>query len=50
MARGNGYQAAEDYEIKTVVPEGIICATTATDDNLIKWKRKFITPIVDVWK
>jgi len=43
-------QAAEDYEIKTVVPEGIICATTATDDNLIKWKRKFITPIVDVWK
>jgi len=34
--------------IKTVVPEGIVCSTR--DDLSLKWKRKFSAPIVDMWR
>ncbi|XP_023320471.1 eukaryotic translation initiation factor 2-alpha kinase isoform X2 [Eurytemora carolleeae] len=40
----------DDFSLKTVVPDGMICATRSEDQNLIKWKRKFQAPIVDVWR
>ncbi len=33
---------------KAVVPEGLICGTDKQD--LIQWRRKFPSPIVDVWR
>jgi hypothetical protein len=33
---------------KAVVPEGLICGTDKED--LIRWRRKFPSPIVDVWR
>jgi len=44
----NEGEALIDDNIKTVVPEGIVCATR--DDSTLKWKRKFQAPIVDVWQ
>ena len=41
-------EALVEDTIKTVVPEGIVCATR--DDSSLKWKRKFQAPIVDVWQ
>ena len=38
----------DDFLIKAIVPDGLICATDAQD--LIKWRRKFPSPIVDVWR
>jgi len=40
----------EDFDLKTVVPEGVICAVDNNNGDLIRWKRKFETPIVDAWK
>lgn len=38
----------EDLVLKTIVPDGLICGTDKQD--LIKWRRKFPSPIVDVWR
>ena len=38
----------DDFLLKAIVPDGLICATDAQD--LIKWRRKFPSPIVDVWR
>jgi len=44
-------EGKDDFTLKSIVPEGVICATRNNDEeDLIKWKRKFQTPIVDVWR
>uniref|UniRef100_A0A7G3AH67 non-specific serine/threonine protein kinase n=1 Tax=Lutzomyia longipalpis TaxID=7200 RepID=A0A7G3AH67_LUTLO len=38
------------YEIKLVVPEGLVCAISKSSPNTILWKHKFDYPIVSAWK
>uniref|UniRef100_A0A1L8DRY1 non-specific serine/threonine protein kinase n=1 Tax=Nyssomyia neivai TaxID=330878 RepID=A0A1L8DRY1_9DIPT len=38
------------YEIKMVVPEGLVCAISKNSPNKILWKYKFDYPIVSAWK
>ena len=40
----------DDFYIKTVVPEGVICAVDSGNQEKIKWRRKFQSPIVDAWR
>ena len=40
----------DSLEIKAVVPEGVLCATDGLKSDKVKWRRKFQTPLVDVWK
>ncbi|GAB0088934.1 Eukaryotic translation initiation factor 2-alpha kinase [Sergentomyia squamirostris] len=39
-----------NYDIKLVVPEGLVCAISKTSPNTILWKHKFEYPIVSAWK
>lgn len=43
-------QEEVEVNLKTVVPEGVVCAVDNTDKQLIKWRRKFQSPIVDAWR
>lgn len=43
-------ETAADLTLKAVVPDGIICAMSKENSNIIKWKRKFQSPIVNAWK
>jgi len=43
-------ETAADLTLKAVVPDGIICAMSKEDENTIKWKKKFQSPIVNAWK
>ncbi|XP_059619538.1 eukaryotic translation initiation factor 2-alpha kinase-like [Phlebotomus argentipes] len=38
------------YEIKLIVPEGLVCAISKTSPNTILWKHKFDYPIVSAWQ
>jgi translation initiation factor 2-alpha kinase 3 len=38
----------DDFTLKAIVPDGLICATDEQD--LVRWRRKFPSPIVDVWR
>lgn len=40
----------EIFNLKTVVPDGVVCAVDQENDDQIKWRRKFQSPIVDVWE
>ena len=40
----------DNFSIKTVVPEGVICAVDKEKQDQIKWRRKFQSPIVDAWR
>jgi len=42
-------QEGDNIQLKAVVPEGVLCATESKSDQ-VKWRRKFQTPLVDVWK
>jgi len=42
--------AIEDIQFKAVVPEGILCASQKDNLEDILWRRKFQTPLVDVWR
>ncbi|XP_030568124.1 eukaryotic translation initiation factor 2-alpha kinase isoform X2 [Drosophila novamexicana] len=42
--------AVLDVDIRVVVPEGIICAFSKSDPELMLWKHQFNNPIVSVWK
>eukprot|EP00092_Neocalanus_flemingeri_P023955 GFUD01025986.1.p1 GENE.GFUD01025986.1~~GFUD01025986.1.p1 ORF type:complete len:1103 (+),score=344.15 GFUD01025986.1:320-3310(+) len=37
----------DNIQLKAVVPEGVLCATVSDE---VRWRRKFQTPLVDVWK
>ncbi|XP_037946687.1 eukaryotic translation initiation factor 2-alpha kinase [Teleopsis dalmanni] len=39
-----------DVDVKIIVPEGIVCAFSTTDPNVMLWKYKFDHPIVSAWK
>ncbi|XP_034485618.1 eukaryotic translation initiation factor 2-alpha kinase [Drosophila innubila] len=41
--------AVLDVDIRVVVPEGIICAFSKSDPQLLLWKYKFNHPIVSAW-
>jgi eukaryotic translation initiation factor 2-alpha kinase 3 len=45
---GGGGGGGDDFTLKAIVPDGLICATDEQD--LVKWRRKFPSPIVDVWR
>ncbi|KAG1684920.1 Eukaryotic translation initiation factor 2-alpha kinase [Nymphon striatum] len=38
------------YEIKFVVPEGIVCAVDRNNPNNIIWKKKLSSPVVNAWE
>ena len=40
----------DDIQLKAVVPEGILCASDKDRTEEILWRRKFQTPLVDVWR
>ena len=40
----------EDIQLKAVVPEGVLCASKNDNNEDILWRRKFQTPLVDVWR
>ena len=40
----------DDIQLKAVVPEGILCASEKDRTEDILWRRKFQTPLVDVWR
>ena len=40
----------EDFQLKAVVPEGVLCASKTENNDDILWRRKFQTPLVDVWR
>ena len=40
----------DNFRIKTVVPEGVVCAVDRDKQEQIKWRRKFQSPIVDAWR
>ena len=40
----------DNFRIKTVVPEGVVCAVDREKQEQIKWRRKFQSPIVDAWR
>ncbi|KAH8417329.1 hypothetical protein KR222_008871 [Zaprionus bogoriensis] len=42
--------AVLDVDIRVVVPEGIICAFSKSDPQLLLWKHKFNHPIVSAWQ
>ncbi|XP_036335534.1 eukaryotic translation initiation factor 2-alpha kinase-like [Rhagoletis pomonella] len=39
-----------DLDIRVVVPEGVICAFSKSNPNVMLWKYKFDHPIVSGWK
>ncbi|TDG46211.1 hypothetical protein AWZ03_007419 [Drosophila navojoa] len=41
--------AVLDVDIRVVVPEGIVCAFSKSDPQLMLWKHQFSNPIVSVW-
>ena len=53
-AKDNSVEEGEDEEdsfsIKTVVPEGVVCAVHREKQEQIQWRRKFQSPIVDAWR
>ena len=40
----------DDIQLKAVVPEGILCASDKEQTEEIIWRRKFQSPLVDVWR
>ena len=40
----------DDIQLKAVVPEGILCASDKEKAEEIIWRRKFQSPLVDVWR
>ena len=43
-------ETVDDIQLKAVVPEGILCASDSSKTEEILWRRKFQTPLVDVWR
>ncbi|KAG8240449.1 hypothetical protein J437_LFUL003163 [Ladona fulva] len=43
-------KASEDYQVKVVVPDGIVCIVSKMQPNKIIWKQKFHSPVVHAWK
>ncbi|XP_032595670.1 eukaryotic translation initiation factor 2-alpha kinase isoform X2 [Drosophila grimshawi] len=41
--------AVLDVDIRVVVPDGIICAFSKSDPQLLLWKHQFNNPIVSAW-
>lgn len=39
----------EDYQVKVVVPEGIVCIVSKAQPDKIIWKQKFDAPVVHAW-
>lgn len=39
-----------NYELKVIVPEGLICAVDIKDSSKVLWKHKFDSPIVNAWQ
>lgn len=46
---GSGVAHEDVLLLKAVVPEGLICGTDEQGE-LVRWRRKFPSPIVDVWR
>ena len=40
----------DDIQLKAVVPDDIFCASEKDRTEDILWRRKFLTPLVDVWR
>ena len=40
----------DEIQLKAVVPEGVLCASKNDQNDDILWRRKFQTPLVDVWR
>lgn len=40
----------EEWSIKTVVSEGVVCAVDREEEGQVRWRRKFEAPIVDAWR
>nr|CAD7426267.1 unnamed protein product [Timema monikensis] len=38
-----------DFELKIIVPEGLVCALSKVEPGRILWKHKFDTPVVSAW-
>ena len=45
-----GEDEEDSFSIKTVVPEGVVCAVHREKQEQIQWRRKFQSPIVDAWR
>ncbi|XP_071448115.1 eukaryotic translation initiation factor 2-alpha kinase isoform X2 [Hetaerina americana] len=41
---------SEDFELKVVIPDGVVCAVSKQKPNKIIWKQKFTSPVVHAWQ
>ncbi|KAL0269936.1 UNVERIFIED_CONTAM: hypothetical protein PYX00_007511 [Menopon gallinae] len=39
-----------NFDLKVIVPDGLICATDVKDKNKILWQHRFNSPIVNAWQ
>lgn len=43
-------QTQINYQLKVIVPEGLICAVDINNPSKVLWKHKFDSPIVNAWQ
>ncbi|XP_046385466.1 eukaryotic translation initiation factor 2-alpha kinase-like [Ischnura elegans] len=48
--KGSSKEKSEDFELKVVIPDGVVCAVSKEIPDKIIWKHKFTAPVVHAWQ
>ncbi|KAJ1525913.1 hypothetical protein ONE63_009102 [Megalurothrips usitatus] len=45
----HGNKQPVDFDVRVIVPDGLVCAISLSDPNRVLWKHKFDAPVVSAW-